>query len=94
MVIETAIDIPPECTDELLKDLTDCNQSAVNSSTNGCFVNVEQLIARLEQSEESRRQTEHQLKLTQQQLGIFMLSSTVMDEFLSEFLKQLLPDQI
>ena len=36
---------------------------------NGFYVNVEQLLLRLEQSEESRRESEQQFKLAQSQLG-------------------------
>jgi hypothetical protein len=36
---------------------------------NGVYVNVEQLLLRLEKSEESRRESEHQFKLAQNQLG-------------------------
>lgn len=36
---------------------------------NGVYVNVEQLLLRLEQSEESRRESELKFKLAQNQLG-------------------------
>jgi hypothetical protein len=36
---------------------------------NGVYVNVEQLLLRLEKSEESRRESEQQFKLAQSQLG-------------------------
>lgn len=36
---------------------------------NGFYVNIEQLLLRLEKSEESRRETEQQFKLAQSQLG-------------------------
>ena len=35
---------------------------------NGCYVDVEQLLLRLHQSEESRRETENQFKISQMQL--------------------------
>ena len=37
--------------------------------SNGCYVNTEQLLFRLCQSEDSRRETEQQFKLSQCQLG-------------------------
>lgn len=36
---------------------------------NGTYINIEQLLLRLDQSEESRRETENQFKLAQSQLG-------------------------
>ena len=51
------------------QDRETSNDNGQVTLSNGCFVNVEQLVARLEQSEESRRETESQLRLAQQQLA-------------------------
>lgn len=42
---------------------------------NGFYVNIEQLLLRLEQSEESRRESEQQFKLAQSQLGILLTNN-------------------
>lgn len=62
-----------ECSIEQSRNLSNDNGQAAVTMSNGCYVNVEQLISRLEQSEESRRESENQLKFAQQQLGMLFI---------------------
>ncbi|KAI9553319.1 hypothetical protein GHT06_021217 [Daphnia sinensis] len=56
---------------------------------NGVYVNVEQLLVRLEQSEESRRETELKFKLAQNQLAICRVDLTKSTETNSSLCRQL-----
>ena len=58
------------------RDMSSSVASSTGSSSsslvmfNGSYINIDQLLLRLEQSEQSRRQIEQQFKSAQSQLGI------------------------
>jgi len=82
-----AVGVTSENSDELGNGVDEKQSNLV--LVNGCYVDVEQLLSRLHQSEESRRETENQFKISQMQLVECRKSAGVANESIDTLCQQL-----